>query len=74
MKRKCRFCKRYIKMRGNIIILAHRKCWLNYRSFNLKQFDYLFCPKRYRGTNISILPATPSPRASLTTDFPQGNS
>ena len=74
MKRKCRFCKRYIKMRGKIIILAHRKCWLDFRSFNLKQFDYLFCPKRYRGCNISILPSTLSPRASLTVDFPQGSS
>lgn len=54
-KRKCRFCNKDIIQKSDKVVLAHRKCWLSNRSFNLKQFDFLFCNERKKGNNFRIL-------------------
>lgn len=52
---KCRLCKRNIKQNKSHIILIHRRCWLNNRSFDDRRFDYMFCNEKKRGNNFFVI-------------------
>jgi len=49
-KIKCILCKKTIKKfakwNDNKKRRVHRKCWLNFRDFGDRHFDYLFCGDR----------------------------
>jgi hypothetical protein len=49
-KKKCILCKKTIKKfakwNDNKQRSVHRKCWLNFRDFGDRHFDYLFCGDR----------------------------
>tara|TARA_R110000824_G_scaffold6732_4_gene31096 strand:- start:1020 stop:1235 length:216 start_codon:yes stop_codon:yes gene_type:complete len=65
-KEKCILCKktikRFAKWNDNKRRRVHRKCWLNFRDFSDRHFDYLFCGDRQEPNNriIKIVP-TPKP-------------
>lgn len=54
---KCRLCNRKIKQQG-ARVLIHRSCWLKYRDFNNRRFDFLFCKEKYKGNNFSFIKPT----------------
>jgi len=49
-KRECLLCKktikRFAKWNDNKQRRVHRKCWLNFRDFSDRHYDYLFCGDR----------------------------
>ena len=66
-KKKCILCnktiKRFAKWNDNKQRLVHRKCWLNFRDFGDRHFDYLFCGdrKKNNGKHTIIKPNPPCP-------------
>ena len=61
-KRTCILCKRTIKKfakwNDSKKRSVHRKCWLNFRDFSDRHFDYLFCGDRQTPSKalVSIKP------------------
>ena len=60
--RKCILCKKTIKKfakwNDNKKRSVHRSCWLNFRDFGDRHFDFLFCPDRIQNEkNEIVLPA-----------------
>ena len=51
-KIKCILCgktiKKFAKWNDNKRRRVHRKCWLNFRDFGDRHFDYLFCGDRVK--------------------------
>jgi hypothetical protein len=67
ISRTCVLCKKTIKKfakwNDNKSRSVHRSCWLNFRDFGDRHFDFLFCPDRKfnnNGKNIIIKPAVVS--------------
>lgn len=50
IERKCKLCKKKIKKfakwNDGKVRLVHRKCWLNFRDFEDRFYDVLFCPDK----------------------------
>ena len=64
VSRSCVLCKKTIKKfakwNDDKVRSVHRSCWLNFRDFGDRHFDFLFCPDREFNSNkknIIIKPA-----------------
>ena len=61
-KKECLLCKktikRFAKWNDNKQRRVHRKCWLNFRDFSDRHYDYLFCGDRQKPNKkmVSIAP------------------
>ncbi len=62
--KKCVLCnksiKRFAKWNDEVKRRVHRKCWLNFRDFNDRFADVLFCPDKKNAKSIIIKPTNDS--------------
>jgi len=58
---KCVLCgktiKRFAKWNDEVKRRVHRKCWLNFRDFNDRFADVLFCPDKKNAKSMIIKPS-----------------
>lgn len=61
---KCVLCnksiKRFAKWNDSVKRRVHRKCWLNFRDFNDRFADVLFCPDKKPAKSTIIKPVNDS--------------
>ncbi len=61
---KCVLCnksiKRFAKWNDQVKRRVHRKCWLNFRDFNDRFADVLFCPDKKNAKSMIIKPSNDS--------------
>jgi len=76
INRTCILCKKTIKKfakwNDNKIRSVHRSCWLNFRDYGDRHFDFLFCPDRKFNNdnkNLIVKPAGLSEPIKIETQF-----
>lgn len=76
-KIKCILCnktiKKFAKWNDNKRRRVHRKCWLNFRDFGDRHFDYLFCGdrKQNNGKHTILKPTAPAENVVLPSSSPE---